>query len=38
MYGPRPLLTHFQTHTQAFVATGLAAVRAHLAVDRRQAG
>jgi squalene-hopene/tetraprenyl-beta-curcumene cyclase len=26
MCGPRPLLTHFQTHTQAFVVTGLCAL------------
>jgi squalene-hopene/tetraprenyl-beta-curcumene cyclase len=25
MYGPRPLLTHYQTHTQAFAAMGLCA-------------
>ncbi|HEY8378509.1 MAG TPA: prenyltransferase/squalene oxidase repeat-containing protein [Nannocystis sp.] len=27
MYGPRPLLSHFLTHTQAFVVGGLMAVR-----------
>ena len=26
MYGPRPLLSHYQTHTQAFVTKGLLAV------------
>ncbi|MGI5451739.1 hypothetical protein ACQEWB_00835 [Streptomyces sp. CA-249302] len=30
MYGPRPLLTHYQTHTQAFAAMGLFAGRRHL--------
>jgi squalene-hopene/tetraprenyl-beta-curcumene cyclase len=27
MYGPRPLLSHFTTHTQAFVVGGILAVR-----------
>lgn len=30
MYGPRPLLTHYQTHTQAFAATGLFAGQRYL--------
>ncbi|GAA3777208.1 terpene cyclase/mutase family protein [Streptomyces phyllanthi] len=30
MYGPRPLLTHYQTHTQAFAAMGLFAGRRYL--------
>jgi squalene-hopene/tetraprenyl-beta-curcumene cyclase len=29
MYGPRPLLTHFPTHTQAFAVLGLRAARAY---------
>lgn len=29
MYGPRPLLSHFSTHTLAFVGGGLVAARAH---------
>ncbi|MBN2527930.1 MAG: hypothetical protein JXR76_16190 [Deltaproteobacteria bacterium] len=30
MYGPRPLLSHYQTHTQAFVVRGLLAVQQRL--------
>ncbi|MDQ0765500.1 prenyltransferase/squalene oxidase repeat-containing protein [Streptomyces canus] len=29
MYGPRPLLTHFQTQTHAFVTMGVRAAQAH---------
>lgn len=31
MYGPRPLLSHFQTHTQAFVGFGLVSAQQRLA-------
>ena len=31
MYGPRPLLTHFPTHTQAFTVLGLRAARTYQA-------
>ncbi|MGB3443755.1 MAG: prenyltransferase/squalene oxidase repeat-containing protein [Actinophytocola sp.] len=32
MYGPRPLLTHFPTHTQAFTVLGLRAARTYRAM------
>ncbi|HVZ35665.1 MAG TPA: hypothetical protein VG963_24735, partial [Polyangiaceae bacterium] len=29
LFGPRPLLSHYQTHTHAFVMFGLSAIFAH---------